>query len=86
MMAHDVTLFALSTCVHCRNTKEYLEEQLGQDGFECIYTDRLFGDQRNNVMRKLRAVNPDLSFPTIVIDGTPVLGFKKDKIDQLLDA
>ena len=83
-MKQDVTLYAISTCVHCTRTKELLLELLGQDGFTCVYTDRLSGDERNVTIRILRRVNPDLSFPTTVIGDAVVIGFKEDKLRALL--
>ncbi|BCS89771.1 glutaredoxin family protein [Pseudodesulfovibrio sediminis] len=85
-MSKDVTLYALSTCVHCHNTRDFLTEMLGIDGFKCVFTDRLSGDERNDTMRMLRSVNSELSFPTIVIGDDVVLGFKKDKIRELVEA
>lgn len=83
-MGKDVKIYALSTCVHCRNAKNLLEELLGIDGFECIYTDRLSGDDRNKIMRDLRDVNPAISFPTTVIDDQCVVGFKEERLRKLL--
>ena len=84
-MTKKVTIYALSTCVHCRKTKELLEELLGTNGLKCIYTDRLSGEERNDTLRELRQVNPELSFPTTVIGNDVVVGFKPDKIHELLD-
>lgn len=84
-MDNKVTLYALSTCIHCRKTKELLEELLGPDGFDCIYTDRLSGDERNDTLRELRRINPEVSFPTTVSGDDHVVGFKQDRIRELLD-
>lgn len=85
-MDKNVTLYALSTCIHCKNTKAFLEELLGADGFDCIYTDRLSGEERNDTLRNLRRINPEVSFPTTVVGDDHVVGFKQDKIRELLDA
>jgi len=83
-MSHDVTMYGLSTCVHCQKARELLESLLGEDGFTLVYMDRLYGDERNDRMRELRRCNPELSFPTIVIDDEVVMGNKEDKIRSLL--
>jgi len=84
-MSKEVTLYALSTCVHCHNTREFLTDKLGIDGFKCVFTDRLSGEEKNDTMRLMRQVNSQLSFPTIVIGDDVILGFKKDKIIELLE-
>ncbi|QGY40376.1 glutaredoxin family protein [Pseudodesulfovibrio cashew] len=84
-MSKKVTLYALSTCPHCHNAMELLTEILGQSGFKLLYTDRLSGDERNIAMRELRAVNPDVSFPTTVVGNKCVIGFKADEIRLLVE-
>ncbi|MGE4557819.1 MAG: glutaredoxin family protein [Desulfovibrionaceae bacterium] len=83
-MGRNVVLYALSTCAHCRKTRELLESILGEDGFQTHYVDRLSGDERNDRMRELRRVNPELSFPTTVIDGATVVGAREARIRELL--
>jgi glutaredoxin-like protein NrdH len=78
-------LYTLSTCIHCRNTKEFLE-QCGVD-YDYIDVDQLEGDERREMVDKLKKLNPALSFPTIVIDegDTVIVGFKKDDLKKALD-
>lgn len=78
-MHPPVIIYALSTCVHCAKAKELLDELI--DGnYTCHYVDRLTGDDRNDRMRELRLINPTLSFPTIRIGDTVILGNKDDEI------
>jgi hypothetical protein len=37
-------------------------------------------------MKELKAVNPSCSFPTLVVEGDVVVGFKKDKVRDLIAA
>jgi glutaredoxin-like protein NrdH len=83
-MSQDVTLYALSTCEHCKRCKEFLEILLGQDGFKCHYIDRLIGEERNNRTRELRRVNSQFTFPTVIIGEEVVIGNKQDTIKELL--
>ncbi len=83
-MASTIKLYALSTCPHCSQAGELLEALVGPDGFEHIYVDRLFGDKRNDTMRELRTINPEMSFPTLIIDGEVITGFKEKRIRKLL--
>ena len=59
-------LYALSTCVHCKNTKKFLDK-LGID-YEAVHVDLLQGKEREDAVRKIKECNPDLSFPTLVVD------------------
>lgn len=74
-----VILFALSTCGWCRKTRMLLEE-LGID-FNYIYVDLLTGDDRKEAVNEVQKWNPQLSFPTVVINNRDVIvGFKADDI------
>lgn len=79
---NDVKVFALSTCIHCRNAKKYLDE-CGIK-YDCVHIDQLSGDERNDTIRELKEFNPAVSFPTIVINDKVVVGFHKDEIDDAL--
>ncbi|MFP4070642.1 MAG: glutaredoxin family protein [Desulfovibrionales bacterium] len=83
-MANDVKLFALSTCIHCKKTKEFLDE-CGTK-YECVYVDELKGDERKQVIEEVKKYNPSLSFPTILIGDKVIVGFKKEEIKELLDS
>ncbi len=74
------TLYALSTCAHCAKVKGLLEE-LGVD-YNCVYVDRLAGDDRNKRMRELKRHNPELSFPTLVAGDDVIVGSKEEQIRQ----
>ena len=82
MSAPDVKFFGLSTCIHCKNAKAYLEEC--HVGFSPVFVDQLTGDEKKAVMEEIRKYNSSLSFPTMIINGTVIVGFNKDKIDQAL--
>lgn len=81
-MAPQVKLYALSTCVHCKNTKAYLD-QCGS-AYECVFVDKLEGDERKKIIEEVKQLNPAVSFPTVVINGEVIVGFNKDKIDKAL--
>lgn len=75
----DFRLYALSTCIWCRKTKEMLEE----NGIEYsyVFVDQLEGDERKNIKEELRKWNPDCSYPTLVVNEEKcIVGFDEDKI------
>ena len=78
-----VMLFALSTCVWCRKTKDLLTE-LGV-GFDYIYVDLVPADEEDTVLDEFKKYNPDCNFPTLVInDSTIIIGFKESDIREAL--
>jgi glutaredoxin len=81
-MAPDVKVYALSTCVHCKNAKAYLDE-CGVK-YECVHVDQLTGDERKAMIEEVKKLNPSVSFPTLVIDGKTLVGFDKNKVDEAL--
>lgn len=81
-----VTLYGLSTCSHCRRAREYLEEN--EVEFNCVYVDKLEGDERASVIETVRKLNPRLSFPTILVSGASdevIVGFEPDKLDKAIE-
>ena len=81
--SNEVKLFALSTCIHCKNTKQYLEEH-GVD-YKCVFVDQLEGDERKAVLEEIRAHIPKLSFHTLVCgNGRVIVGFHKEDIKEAL--
>lgn len=79
-----ITLYALQTCSHCKEVKKLFQAR--RIDFRTVYVDMLIGDERNDTMRCLRRLNPSVSFPTLVIGATTIVGFKKEAIEAALDA
>jgi glutaredoxin len=77
-----VTLYALQTCVYCREAKIFLQEH--QIPFRTAYMDLLVGEERNETMRRLRSLNPASSYPTITVNQEVIVGFKEEKLRRVL--
>jgi glutaredoxin len=78
-----LVLFALSTCGWCKKTRELIEEL--NAAYEYIYVDLLKGKEREEVVDMLKKWNPQVSFPTVVInDMKTIIGFKEDEIKELI--
>ena len=78
-----LVLFALSTCQWCKKTRMLIEE-LGTE-YDYIYVDLLKGDERTEIVEKIKKWNPQLSFPTLVVnDEKVIVGFKEDEIKENL--
>lgn len=79
----SVVLYALSTCGWCKKTRMLLEE-LGIE-FNYIYVDLTEDEERSDVIKDVQKWNPQLSFPTVVINNKDVIvGFKEDEIKEKL--
>lgn len=77
-----ITLYALSTCIWCKKTKEFLSS-MGV-AFDYIYVDLLKGDDRSKAIEQVKKYNPDTSFPTIVIGEKGIVGFREKEIKEAL--
>jgi len=78
-----IKLFALSTCVWCKRTKQLLDN-MGV-AYDYIFVDHLEGQPRDEVMDEIKNWNPACSFPTLVInDEKCIVGFKEDQIKEVI--
>ena len=77
-----VKLYALSTCGHCRNTRRALDEW--GVVYDCVEVDLLTGQLREDTIEDVKKVNPKLSFPTLVVGETVIVGFKEQEIRDAL--
>jgi glutaredoxin len=80
--AGQVTLYALSTCVWCRKTRNLLDE-LGV-AYDYEYVDLLVGNDRTQAIDVVRKWNPACSFPTLIIGDRCIIGFKENDIREAL--
>ncbi len=77
-----IKLYGLLSCPHCRQAREFLTEQ-GVE-FDYVYLDLLLGEEKSGTMRELRKINPEVTFPTLLIGDKVIVGFKKDRIAEAL--
>lgn len=78
-----IVLFALSTCGWCKKTRMLLED-VGAE-YDYIYVDLLQGEERQEVIKQVEKWNPQLSFPTMVInDDETIVGFNEDRVREIL--
>jgi glutaredoxin-like protein NrdH len=78
-----LVLYALSTCGWCKKTRMLLED-LGVE-YNYIYVDLLEGEERQEIIEQVKKWNPQLSFPTLVInDEKCIVGFNEDEVKENL--
>lgn len=80
---HKVTLFALSTCVWCKMTKQFLNEN--DVSYEFVDVDLLDEEEKKKVRQNITSKGGSLSYPTVIVDDEVVItGFRKDKLKEAL--
>jgi glutaredoxin-like protein NrdH len=77
-----VKLYTLSTCSHCKAAKKFLTDL--DIEYEFTDVDLLPPDRKATVMAEVRRLNPMVSFPTIVIGSTVIVGNREDEIRRAL--
>ena len=79
----DVKMYALSPCGWCKKTKAFLRE-LGVE-YSYLDVDQLSGNDRNTAIEEVEHWNPNLSFPTVVINGQEaIVGYQPEQIKAAL--
>ncbi|MGZ8888952.1 MAG: glutaredoxin family protein [Halobacteriota archaeon] len=75
--------YTLSTCPHCRMTKEFLNDN--NVDFEYVDVDLLTGEKRSEVLREVFKLTGAYSFPVIVVGDAVIVGFNRDKLQHALE-
>ncbi|MDD5127366.1 MAG: glutaredoxin family protein [Dehalococcoidales bacterium] len=79
----QIMLYALSTCVWCKKTKELLES-LGVE-YDYEYVDLLKDSDKNKAVEIIRKWNPSSSFPTLILNNNKcIVGFREEEIREAL--
>ncbi len=81
-MQKSVKMFTLSTCVHCKATKRFLDSCAVK--YEFTDVDLVPAEERKAVLDEVRQLNPECSFPTIIIGDTVIVGFQEARIKEVL--
>jgi len=79
----DIKLYALTTCIHCKDTKEFLDK-CGVD-YDCVNVDQLEGDERRKMIEEIKKANPGCAFPMLLIGSKVIIGFKREEIKEALN-
>ena len=73
----DVTLYTSPTCGYCHQAKRYLSDRGVSFAERDVSVDRAAAEE---IVR----LTGQMGVPVIVIDGHPVIGFDRPRLDQLL--
>lgn len=79
-MPSQIKLYALSTCPACRKTKALLDAN--DIAYECKHIDLLEGLEQMGATNEVKKYNPELTFPTLVVGDTIVVGYNEERIKK----
>jgi len=80
---HKVLVYALSTCVWCRRTKNFLKTN--EVEYEYIDVDLSSSDDKQKIIQDILKRGVRLSYPIIIIDDEIIIqGFRTDEIKEAL--
>jgi glutaredoxin len=78
-----IFVYALSTCGWCRKTKMFLNDE--GLAYDYVDVDLESGPEKSKALDEVRKWNPNVSFPTMVInDQECVVGYQTDRVKELL--
>ena len=81
---HKVFVYALSTCVWCKLTKQFLNDDSIQ--YEFVDVDLADEKDKEKIHETIQNKGGMLSYPTIIVDDNVVInGFRKDKLTEVLE-
>lgn len=81
-MVEPVKLYSLSTCSHCKSTKKLLGKCKVK--YEFTDVDLLDRKERLTILEDIKQINPQCSFPTIIIGDKVIVGYKEKEIMEAL--
>jgi glutaredoxin len=80
---HKVLVYALSTCVWCKMTKQFLKDN--SIDYEYVDVDLCNEKDKEKIREHILNKGGSLSYPTIIIDDNMLItGFRKDKFKEIL--
>ena len=78
-----LVLFALSTCGWCKKTRVLIEDL--DASYDYVYVDLTKGKEREEIVEMVKKWNPQVSFPTLIINEEKcIVGFKEDEIKEAI--
>lgn len=70
-------MYTTPTCVYCKTLKEYFNERN-------IKFQEIDVSQDEKALEKMVAISGQMGVPVVEIDNNVVIGFDRDRIDQIL--
>ena len=81
---HKVFIYALSTCVWCKLTKQYLNDNSVE--YEYVDVDLSTEEEKQKIRETITKMGGSLSYPTTIVDDKKVItGFRKDQLKEAIE-
>jgi glutaredoxin len=81
---HKVVLYALSTCVWCKMTKQFLKDN--EVEYDYTDVDLCTEEDKQKIRQHIQSKGGPLSYPTTIVDDNVVItGFRKDLLKEALE-
>jgi glutaredoxin-like protein NrdH len=81
---HKVMVYALSTCVWCKMTKQFLKDN--DIEYEYVNVDLCAEEEKEKIRRDIQSKGGSLTYPTTIIDDKKlIMGFRKDLLKEALE-
>jgi glutaredoxin-like protein NrdH len=81
---HAVLMYALSTCVWCKMTKQFLKDN--SIAYQYVDVDLSSDKDREKIRKDIKDRGGEPTYPTIIVDDKVLItGFRKDLIKEALD-
>nr|MDO8079566.1 glutaredoxin family protein [Candidatus Freyarchaeota archaeon] len=81
---HKIRMYAISTCVWCRRTKQFLKENSVE--YEYVDVDLADKDDYDKIRKEIVDRGGLLSFPVLIIDDNKLInGYRVDDIKEALE-
>ena len=78
----EIEFYGLSTCMWCKKTKAYLDEKNIE--YLHVFVNDLQGEEKEKARNRVRELNPKMSFPTIKIGDTIIVGHHPEEMEEAL--
>lgn len=81
--AHNVLMYALSTCAWCKLTKKFLKDNNVE--YEYVDVDHCTGEEIKSIHKNVSKLGGRISYPIVIIDNTKLInGFYEEKLKEAL--
>ena len=80
---HNVVVYAISTCVWCKMTKQYLKDN--DIEYDYVDIDLCTPQEKDKIRQDILDKGGSLSYPTTIVDDKKLItGFRKDLLKEAL--